>query len=117
MLARLTGAMQRNTTLAAGTASTPAAHGPAASYTPAPPKLHHSATRRRSGIRLYADDTRRIAEVIQAGLPLGATLAMSQVIRLALRAYDPKRLNADDIMWLRTANGNSRSAKGVLPKV
>lgn len=111
-LAKLTHAMQRNTTLATATAPTPASVGPVATYTAQPVKpITVSARSKRSGIRLNAHDNQKIGEVIQAGLALETTLAVSEVIHLALRAYDPKSLKAEDIRWLRTIDGRSQASK------
>lgn len=120
-LAKLTSVMHRNTALAT---STPIAAGPSATYTmpqapapataPAKPKAAASSVARetRSGIRLRAEDTARIREVIQAGLSFQETLTTVDVIRLALAAYDPKRLTATDIATLWNKDGRSARARG-----
>jgi hypothetical protein len=112
-LAKLTSAMHRNTTLATSTESAFAA--PAATYTPAPPPPPSPTPRLRSsashncGIRLKPSDTAKVREVIQAGLAFQQTLALSDVIRLALHAYDPRRLTEADLQRLRASDG--RTAK------
>ena len=116
-LAKLASVMERNTTLATGSEAKAAQSGPVATYTPSatPPasarKPQRSIGSRTSGIRLQADDNSRIRQIIQAGLELQETLAVSDVIRLALAAYDPKRLTADDIAQLRAKDGRSAAAK------
>lgn len=110
-LAKLTTAMQRNTSLATGGQ---AQHtSPVATYTPQPQprKVLVSAGPRASGIRLKPDDNTRIRAVIQAGLSLQETLTVTDVIRLALEAYDPQRLNASDIARLRARDGRSNPAR------
>jgi hypothetical protein len=118
-LARLTTAMQRNTTLATGSKDAGAAMaGPVATYTPQPAPRRASQSivagpsgGRATGIRLKPDDNTKIREGIQAGLALAETLAVSDVIRIALRAYDPRHLSASDIAQLRARDGRSNPAR------
>lgn len=118
-LAQLTRVMARNTSLATSTPPVPA--GPVATYTKpaasAPPRKPLIATQARaagsSGIRLKADDHARIRQVILAGLELQHTLTASDAIRLALHAYDPKQLTADDIARLRASDGRSHAGRGM----
>ena len=109
-LAKLTNAMQRNTSLATG--GQPRHAGPVATYTPQPPAPRTSApaNTRTSGIRLKPNDHVKIRAVIQAGLALQETLTVADTIRLALEAYDPKRLNASDIARLRASDGRLSKA-------
>jgi len=118
LAAKLTTAMQRNTTLATGKGSTQAA-GPVATYTPQPPEprpmgalisgspKHPSG--RRSGIRLKADDDAKIREIIQAGFAFQENLTATDAIRLALRAYGPKHLTQADIAQIRAKDGRSNA--------
>lgn len=115
-MARLTSAMARNTALATSTPRPAAASGPVATYTPAPRKNVPTRSRANaSGIRLLADDQARIRQVLQAGLDLQVNLAMSEVIRLALRAYDPRRLTRQDIEQLRASDGRVSHLATVQP--
>ena len=119
LAAKLTNAMQRNTSLATGKGNTQAA-GPIATYTPqspphdsmnavAPLSTKHSSGR-RSGIRLKADDDAKIREIIQAGFSFQENLTATDAIRLALRAYDAKRLSQADIALIRAKDGRSNAA-------
>ena len=101
-MAKLASVMNRNTTLATG--NEPKAASPVATYTARPVLPPTTAFPRTtlspnaSGIRLKPNDHAKIREVIQAGLALQETLAVSDVLRIALAAYDPKRLSTDAII-------------------
>lgn len=113
-LNKLTSMMQRNTSLATSTPVSRQTSGPVATYAPQPPApvltkpVGRSAS---SGIRLKPADHEKIRKVIQAGLDLQETLVVSDVIRIALAAYDPKRLGIDEIERLRATDGRKLAAK------
>lgn len=118
-LAKLTSAMARNTSLATTAESAVSASAsPVATYTattvrtPSRP-VSSKPVSRTSGIRLKPVDLDKIHQVIQAGLELRENLAASDVIRLALAAYDPKRLSPTDIAALKARDGRSQKARGV----
>lgn len=112
MAAKLTSAMQRNTSLATNAKNIQSmATSPVSSYTvqqPTPAKATRSVSPRTSGMRFKPQDHARIREVIQAGLGLQETLSTTEVVRLALQAFDPKRLTPSDIARVRASDGRSK---------
>ena len=120
LTSRITSAMERNTTLATGKGSLHSA-SPVATYTaqpvapkpqaPIPPPVTPRHARSTSGVRLNAGDLARIRQIVQAGFDLQQQLTTSDAIRLALRAFDPKRLTASDIAQVRAET--SRAAQPV----
>ena len=107
---KLQNAMDRNTSLAVGKGTLPSP-GPVSTYAPEPvaTKLVIPTQRisqqqpgaRRSGIRLKNEDDKKIREIIQAGFALQHNLNATDAIRIALQAYDAKRLAAADIVRIR----------------
>ena len=113
-LEKLTSVMQRNTALATSTPVSRQTQGPVATYTPQAslPLLPKTGGRSASsGIRLKPADHEKIRRVIQAGLELQETLVVSDVIRIALAAYAPRKLTSTEIVQLRATDGRKLAAK------
>lgn len=72
---------------------------------PTPPIPH---TIRTSGLRFTAMDHQRINGIINQALSLGQRIPMSDAIRLALIAYNPKSLTAADIAAVQATDGRMR---------
>lgn len=116
-LAKLTTAMQRNTTLATGNQEQPnraAFNAPASTYKPqpVPPVRIASGRSATSGIRFKPNDHAKIRQIIHAGLDLQENLSASDVIRIVLHAYDPRKLTGEDIARLHASDGRFLQAKG-----
>ena len=118
-MALLGKAMDRNSRLAASVptpANAPAPPVTAASIAPPPAP---AVTRipavipvrpavRTSGLRFTAHDHERINRIINQALSLGERIPMSDAVRLALIAYDPRSLTTADIAALHATDGRMR---------
>ena len=72
---------------------------------PIPPIPHPIRT---SGLRFTAMDHQRINGIINQALSLGQRIPMSDAIRLALIAYNPKSLTTADIAAVQATDGRMR---------
>ena len=113
-MAKLEQAMDRNSTLAAAATLPPPAPAvsptPPASMPPLPVRAQHPRrlvrhTLRTSGLRFTAQDHDRINRTINQALSMGERVPMSDAVRLALQAYDPRTLTHEQLAALRAANG------------
>ena len=111
-MAKLGQAMDRNSTLAAAaTLPQPAVSSPPPASMPTPPARAQQPRRlvrhslRTSGLRFTAQDHERINRTINQALSMGERIPMSDAVRLALLAYDPRTLTHEQLAALRAANG------------
>jgi hypothetical protein len=63
---------------------------------------------RTSGLRFTAHDHERINRIINQALSLGERIPMSDAVRLALIAYDPRSLTTADLAALHATDGRIR---------
>ncbi|MEI8194336.1 MAG: hypothetical protein WCI73_00345 [Phycisphaerae bacterium] len=63
---------------------------------------------RTSGLRFTAQDHQRINRILNQALALGERIPMSDAVRLALIAYDPRALTTADLMALQATDGRMR---------
>ncbi len=117
-MALLGQAMDRNSRLAAPIPPPPKAPAPPvaiASIAPPAPAVTRThpvtpvrAVLRTSGLRFTAPDHKRINGIINQALSLGERIPMSDAVRLALIAYDPRSLTAADLAALQATDGRMR---------
>jgi hypothetical protein len=117
-MALLGKAMDRNSHLAATVPPPAKAPAPVAvaaiASLPGPPVTRMPAvapTRpavRTSGLRFTAHDHERINRIINQALSLGERIPMSDAVRLALIAYDPRSLTTADLAALHATDGRIR---------
>jgi hypothetical protein len=123
-MAMLGQAMDRNSQLVASArpvAAAPIASVPAAVAAPTPPapvstfvaepQSHARNARpniRTSGLRFTSQDHDRINRIINQALSIGQRIPMSDAVRLALIAYDPRMLRTSDITALQATDGRIR---------
>jgi phage baseplate assembly protein W len=63
---------------------------------------------RTSGLRFTAPYRERINRIINQALSLGERIPMSDAVRLALIAYDPRSLTTADLAALHATDGRLR---------